>query len=444
MNIQLSDHFSYGKLIRFTMPSIVMMIVTSVYIVVDGFFVSNYAGKTAFTAVNLVMPILMILGTVGFMFGTGGTALVAMTYGAGDREKANQYFSLLTYVALGVGIFLAVFGILFIRPMAAALGARGELLEHCVVYGRIFLAALPFFLLQVMFQSFFSAAEKPQLGLLVTAAAGLTNMVLDAVLVVLLPQPYKLAGAAIATAVAEVVGGVIPLIYFFRKNSSILRLGKTVYDGKAIVRACANGSSEFMSNVSMNLVGILYNLQLMSYAGEDGVAAYGVMMYFSMIFSAAFMGYSIGVTPVIGFHYGAQNHRELRSLLKKSLYLIGVFGIAMVLSAEALALPVSRIFVGYDEQLLELTVSGFRIFGMCFAFMGFGIFVSGFFTALNDGLTSALMSFIRTLVLQSIAIMILPGIWGINGVWISVVAAEGMSLVLGSAFLIAKRKKYHY
>lgn len=444
MKIQLSDHFSYGKLIRFTMPSIIMMIVTSVYIVVDGFFVSNFAGKTAFTAVNLVMPVLMILGTVGFMFGTGGAALVSMTYGAGQKEKANQYFSLLTYVAAGVGTVLAVVGIALIRPLAALLGAEGELLEHCVVYGRIFLAALPFFLLQVMFQSFFAAAEKPNLGLLVTVAAGVTNMVLDALLVGLLPVEYKLAGAAVATTVAEAVGGVIPLVYFFRKNSSILRLGKTSFDGKAIVRACANGSSEFMSNVSMNLVGILYNLQLMSYAGEDGVAAYGVMMYFSMIFSSAFMGYSIGVTPVIGFHYGAQNHGELRSLLRKSLYLIGIFGAAMVASAEVLALPVSRIFVGYDSGLLELTVSGFRIFGLCFAFMGFGIFVSGFFTALNDGLTSALISFIRTLVLQSAAIIILPRLWGINGVWISVVAAEFMSLVLGSAFLVGKRKKYRY
>lgn len=444
MKIQLSDHFSYGKLIRFTMPSIIMMIVTSVYIVVDGFFVSNFAGKTAFAAVNLVMPVLMILGTVGFMFGTGGAALVSMTYGAGQKEKANAYFSLLTYVAAGVGAVLALTGILFIRPLAALLGAEGELLEHCVVYGRIFLAALPFFLLQVMFQSFFAAAEKPNLGLLVTVVAGVTNMVLDALLVPMLPMEYKLMGAAVATTVAEVVGGVIPLIYFFRKNSSILRLGKTSFDGKAIVRTCANGSSEFMSNISMNLVGILYNLQLMAYAGEDGVAAYGVMMYFSMIFSSAFMGYSIGVMPVIGFHYGAQHQGELHSLLRKSLYIIGIFGVAMVASAEVLALPVSRIFVGYDQNLLELTVSGFRIFGLCFAFMGFGIFVSGFFTALNDGLTSALISFIRTMILQSAAILILPRLWGINGVWISVVAAEFMSLVLGSAFLVGKRKKYRY
>lgn len=421
-----------------------MMIFTSVYSVVDGFFVSNFAGKTPFAAVNLIMPVLMILGTVGFMFGTGGTALVAKTFGEGDREKANRYFSLFVYVAFGIGIVLAVFGFIFIRQTASVLGADGELLENCVVYARIVLGALPFFVLQVMFQSFLVAAEKPQLGLVITLSSGMTNMVLDAVLVILLPQGYKLAGAAVATAAAQAVGGIVPLFYFFRKNSSILRLGRTEYDGRAIVKACANGSSEFMSNVSMSVVGILYNFQLMKYTGENGVAAYGVMMYVSMIFSAAFLGYSIGSAPVIGYHDGAQNHGELKGLLRKSLTLISIFGVSMVVSAELLAAPIADIFVGYDAGLRELTVSGFRIFALCFAFMGFGIFVSGFFTALNDGVTSALIAFLRTLVFQSAAIMILPLIFGLDGIWISVVAAEFMSLVLGSAFLIVKRKKYHY
>lgn len=444
MRIQLSDHFTYGKLIKFTLPSIAMMIFTSIYSVVDGFFVSNFAGKTPFAAVNLIMPVLQILGTVGFMFGTGGTALISNTYGAGDKEKANRYFSLIVYVAFGLGLTLAILGFVFIHPIAVFLGARGELLNNCVVYARIILCALPFFVLQMMFQSFFLAAEKPQLGLLVTISAGLTNMGLDAVLVILLPREYKLAGAAIATAFAQMVGGIVPLVYFFRENSSILRLGKTKYEGKAILKACTNGSSEFMSNVSMNLVGILYNLQLMKYAGEDGVAAFGVMMYVSMIFSAAFLGYTIGAAPVIGFHDGAQNHDELKELLKKSLVVIAVFGVAMVVLAELFGVPISKMFVGYDGDLLALTISGFRIFALCFAFLGFGIFVSGFFTALNDGLTSAFIAFLRTLVFQTAAIMILPMIWGISGVWISVVAAEFMSLVLGSAFLVMKKKKYHY
>lgn len=294
MHIQLSDHFTYGRLIQFTLPSIAMMIFTSIYLVVDGFFVSNFAGKTPFAAINLIMPVLMILGTVGFMFGTGGTALVAKTYGEGCKEKANRYFSLFVYVAFAAGILLAVLGFALARPIALLLGAEGVLLDSCALYARIILLALPFYILQVMFQSFFPAAEKPALGLTATITAGMTNIILDAVLVVFLPKEYKLAGAAIATALAQVVGGVVPLCYFFRENGSILRLGNTKYDGKAILKACTNGSSELMSNVAMNLVGILYNLQLMSYAGEEGVAAYGVMMYVSMIFSAAFLGYTWG------------------------------------------------------------------------------------------------------------------------------------------------------
>ena len=444
MNIRLSDHFSYGRLLRFTLPSIAMMIFTSIYSVVDGFFVSNFAGKTPFAAVNLIMPFLMVVSTVGFMFGTGGTAIVAKVLGEGDRDRANRYFSLFTYVAFGLGALFSVLGILFIRPIARLLGAEGALLENCVVYARINLAATPFFILQLLFQSFFIAAEKPQLGLAVTISSGVTNMVLDAVLVTLLPLPFKLTGAAIATAMSQAVGGVVPLFYFFRKNSSILQLGKTSYEGKAVLRACTNGSSEFMSNISMSIVGMLYNIQLMKYAGENGIAAYGVMMYVSMVFSGAFIGYSIGTAPVIGYHYGAQNHRELKSLLRKSICLINIFGICMVTAAQLLAVPLSKIFVGYDPALMALTVSGFRIFALSFLFMGFAIFSSGFFTALNDGLTSALISFLRTLVFQVAAVVLLPLIWGIDGVWISIVVAEVMAVMLGIVFLILKQKKFQY
>ncbi len=421
-----------------------MMIFTSIYGVVDGFFVSNFAGKTPFSAVNLIMPFLMILATVGFMFGTGGTAIVAKTFGEGNKEKANEYFSLFIYVAFALGIVFAILGIAFIRPISALLGAEGELLEDCVVYARVILIALPFYVLQLLFQSFFPAAEKPQLGLAVTVLSGVTNMVLDAVLVILLPQEYKLVGAAIATAMSQFVGGVIPLIYFFRKNSSILRLGKTKFDGRAILKACTNGSSEFMSNVSMSVVGMLYNIQLLKYAGENGVAAYGVMMYVSMIFSAAFIGYSIGVAPVISYHNGAQNYKESKGLFRQSLIIIGIFGISMVLAAEITALPLSKIFVGYDAELLSLTVSGYRIFAVSFIFMGFAIFSSGFFTALNDGLTSALISFLRTLVFQTAAVMLLPLLWGIDGVWISIVVAEAMAVVISAVFLAIRQKDYHY
>lgn len=444
MRIQLSDHFSYGKLVRFTMPSIAMMIFTSIYGVVDGFFVSNFAGKTPFAAVNLIMPFLMIVSTVGFMFGTGGTALVAKTFGEGKKEKANRLFSLFTYTAFVLGVILAVVSIVFLRPIAAFLGAEGELLENCVVYGRIILCALPFFVLQLLFQSFFVTAEKPQLGLIVTVCAGVTNMVLDAVLVTLLPQEYKLIGAAVATASSQTVGGVIPLFYFFRKNTSTLRLGKTKFDGRAIGKACFNGSSEFMSNVSMSVVGMLYNVQLLKYAGENGVAAYGVMMYVSMIFSGAFIGYSIGTAPVIGFHYGAQNHGELKSILRKSLTLIGGFAVLMVALSELSAVPLARLFVGYDSALMDLTVSGFRIFALSFLLMGFAIFGSGFFTALNDGLTSALISFLRTMVFQIAAVLILPLVLGVDGIWWSIAVAEGMAVLLTFLFLKIKQKKYGY
>ncbi len=442
--IQLSDHFTYGRLIRFILPSVGMMIFTSIYMVVDGFFVSNFAGKTPFAAVNLIMPLITIFAAVGFIFGTGGSAIVAKTFGEGDKEKANQYFSLFTYISFVLGVILAVIGIVFIRPIATILGAEGEMLNNACLYARIILLALPFNILQAYFQNFFITAEKPQLGFAVTLSSGVTNMVLDAILVVLLPQEYKLAGAAVATAMSQVIGGVVPLFYFGRENSSILRMTKANFDGKAIVRACVNGSSEFMSNVAVSLVGMLYNIQLLKYAGENGVAAYGVMMYVSMIFSAAFVGYSIGVAPVIGYHDGAQNHDELKSLLQKSLRMITVFGIAMTISAELLATPLAKMFVGYDTELMKLTVSGFRIFALSFVFMGFAIFASGFFTALNDGVTSAIISFLRTFIFQCGAVILLPMLWKVDGIWFSVVVAEVIAVIISAIFVVVKKKKYHY
>ena len=444
MKIQLSDHFTYSRLIRFTLPSMAMMIFTSIYGVVDGFFVSNFAGKTAFAAVNLIMPFLMITATVGFMLGTGGTAIVARALGEGRKEYANRCFSLFVYTALVLGVVIAVLGFVFIRPISAMLGASGQLLDDCAVYGRINLLALPFYILQLLFQTFFPAAEKPQLGFGVTVASGLTNMILDAVLVPLLPAPYKLMGAAAATALSQVVGGAIPLFYFLRPNKSLLRLGRTRFDGKTLRKACINGSSEFMSNVAMSVVSILYNWQLILYAGENGIAAYGVMMYVSFIFAAAFIGYSMGVGPIVSFHDGARNLPELHSLLRKSLILNGAGGAVMLLAAQLLATPLARVFVGYDAELMALTVSGFRIYALSFVFMGFGIFASGFFTALNDGLTSALISFMRTLVLEVAAVLILPLLFGITGVWASIVAAQALATVLAAVFLRIKQPRYGY
>lgn len=442
MKIQLSDHFDYKKLLRFTLPSIVMMIFTSIYGVVDGFFVSNFVGKTPFAAVNFIMPFLMILGAIGFMFGTGGSAIIAITMGAGEHEKAKRLFSMFVYVSLVCGAVIGVLGILFIRPVAVLLGADGIMLDNCVLYGRVILISLPAFILQYEFQSFFITAEKPQLGLAVTVAAGVTNMVLDALFVAVFR--WGLVGAAAATAFSQAVGGIVPLIYFGRPNSSLLRLSRTGFDGSALLKACTNGSSELMSNISMSVVSMLYNAQLMKYAGEDGVAAYGVLMYVNMIFLAAFIGYSVGVAPVIGYHYGAGNHEELKGLLKRSLVLTGIFSVGMLALAEGLARPLSMIFVRYDRELLNLTLKGFWIYSFSFLFAGIAIYGSSFFTALGNGLVSALISFLRTLVFQVAAVLIFPMVWGIDGIWISIVAAELMAALVTALFLIGKRKKYRY
>lgn len=442
MKIQLSEHFSYKKLLRFTLPSIIMMIFTSIYSVVDGFFVSNFVGKTPFAAVNFIMPFLMILGAFGFMFGTGGSALISKTMGEGDKERAQQLFSLFIYVSVGCGVVIAAAGIIFIRPVAALLGADGTMLEDCVRYGRIILIALPAYMLQFEFQSFFVAAEKPHLGLVVTIAAGVTNMTLDALLVAVFS--LGLVGAAAATAISQCVGGIIPLIYFLCPNSSILRLTRTKFDGRALFKACTNGASELMSNISMSIVGMLYNMQLMKYAGENGVAAYGVLMYVNFIFLAAFIGYSVGTAPIIGYNYGSGNHSELKNLLKKSLCLIGIFSVAMVVAAEGLAHPLASMFVGYDLELFKMTLRGFMIYSFSFLFSGIAIFGSSFFTALNDGLISALISFLRTLVFQVAAVLVFPLIWGIDGIWVSIVAAELMAVSVTVMFLLMKRKKYHY
>ncbi|MCI9321035.1 MAG: MATE family efflux transporter [Lachnospiraceae bacterium] len=442
MSIQLSDHFTYKKLLRFTLPSIAMMIFTSIYGVVDGFFVSNFVGKTPFAAVNFIMPFLMILGAFGFMFGTGGSALISKTMGEGDLPKANRLFSMLVCISVSLGIVIAVFGIIFLRPAASLLGAEGELLDYCVLYGRIILAAIPAFMLQQEFQSFFITAERPQLGLYTTVIAGVANMILDALFIAVFK--WGVAGAAIATAISQCIGGVIPILYFLRPNTSLLKLTKPSFDGKALLKTCTNGSSELMSNVSMSLVGMLYNIQLMKYAGENGVAAYGVLMYVCLIFIAAFIGYTIGTAPVIGYHYGAGNHDELKSLFKKSLVIIGVFSVGMLLLGEVLAKPLSVLFVGYDTDLLQLTLRGFAIFSFSFLFSGIAIYGSGFFTALNNGLISAVISFLRTLVFQVVAIIILPIVWGIDGIWVSIVAAEVMAAAVTILFWIANRNKYHY
>lgn len=440
--IQLSDHFTYTRLLRFVFPSIIMMIFTSIYGVVDGLFVSNYVGKTPFAAINLIMPFLMIMGAIGFMFGTGGSAVVSQALGEGKPDKANQYFSMMVYVVIGCGIVLTLVGLIVLRPIAAAFGAEGEMLENCVIYGRIILCALTAFMLQNVFQSFLVTAERPKLGLAVTIAAGVANMVLDFVFIVIFH--WGVVGAAAATAASQLIGGFVPLVYFFRPNTSLLKLVKTKTDAGILLKTCINGSSELMTNISLSLVNILYNFQLMRYIGEDGIAAYGVIMYVSFIFIAIFIGYSIGSAPVVGYHYGAGNHAELKGLFRKSLCLISVWNILLTVIAIVTAQPLARIFVGYDAELTALTRRGLCLYSLSFLVTGINIFGSAFFTALGNGVVSAAISFLRTLLLQIAAVLILPLFLGLDGIWLAIVAAELLALIITVGFFIKHGKYYHY
>lgn len=442
MRIQLSDHFTYKKLLRFVAPSIVMMLCTSLYSIVDGLFVSNFVGKTPFAAVNLIFPILMAMSTVGFMLGTGGSAIVSMTLGTGQREKANQYFSMLVYAGILLSVLLSILGFLFMPSIAAALGAEGELLKYTILYGRILVSGQTAFILQNMFQSFFPVAEKPELSLKISIAAGLTNFALDALFIIVFK--WGLAGAAAASVMGQVVGGIVPLIYFLRKNNSLLRLTKTKFEGRILLKACTNGSSEMLTNLSTSLVNVLYNLQLMRLAGENGIAAYGVIMYIYFIFAAIFIGYSIGGSPVISYHYGAGNRGELKNLFKMSLSIIGAAGIVLTILAEVLALPLTKIYVSYDAELLAMTCRGFRLYSLAFLFSGFNSFGSSFFTALGDGAVSAAISFLRTLVFQVAVILVLPALLGLDGVWLAIGVAEILALGVTIAFFVTKRKKYGY
>ena len=442
MRLQLSEHFSYGKLLRFTLPSIAMMIFTSVYGIVDGIFVSNFAGKTPFAAINLIMPYIMAVGCVGFMLGTGGTALIAKTLGMGDRKKANELFSMLTWVCIFCGLTLTVVSIGLLRPAAILFGAQGEMLSDCIAYGQIVLLSATAYILQFAYQSFCVTAEKANLSLIMTVGSGVCNILLDALFVAVFD--WGLIGAAAATAIAQIVGAAIPLVYFARPNNSLLRLGRFRFQGKELLQACTNGSSELMSNLSMSLVGILYNLQLIHFAGEDGVAAYGVIMYVNLIFLSIFIGFSIGSAPLIGYNYGADNGVELKNLLHKSLVVLSISALAMCVSALLLARPLSAVFVGYDKTLTDMTSRGFVIYAFSFLFSGFNIFGSSLFTALNNGLISALISFFRTLVCQVAAVLLLPLVMELDGVWLAVVTAELAAMVLTAFCFVKYRMRYHY
>ena len=442
MRIQLSDHFTYKRLLQFVLSPILMMIFTSLYGIVDGFFVSNYVGKIPFAAVNLVTPVCMALGTLGTMIGTGGSAIVSHVLGEGKREKANSYFSMLIVFAVILSLFLSIIGFVFARPIASALGAEGEMLENCVTYSRILYIALTPFVLQFIFQSFFVTAEKPSLSLIISVVSGIVNMLLDYLFIAVFD--WKIAGAAIATGIGQIAGGIIPLIYFAKKNDSLLQFTKPKFEGKILLRALTNGSSEMITNLSTSLVNILYNFQLMKIAGENGVAAYGIIMYVNFIFMAVFFGYSIGSAPVIGYHYGAGNHKELKNLFRKSIFLMTSTGLILTVLAEILTVPLVKIFANYDADLFSMTCQGFRLYSIAFVVMGVNVWGSAFFTALGNGAVSAAISFLRTLVFQIAAIFVLPVFWGINGIWFAIVAAELLALIITAGFFIGNKKKYQY
>lgn len=441
--ISLADNFDLRRLLKFVMPSVIMMVVSSVYVVVDGFFVSNFVGDKAFASVNIIMPFIMILSSIGYMFGTGGSAFVSMLMGQGKDEKANRVFSMLTYVLIIVGISVSIIGFIFVKPIAVMLGASPEMLPLCIKYTRISMISLTCFMLQNFFQSFLVTAEKPKLGLLVMVLAGINNIVFDAIFVGFLG--FGVEGAAVATVMSECIAGLVPILYFTsKKNTSRLRLGKASFDWKDLAKICGNGLSEFVTNISLSLVNIVYNIQLMKFIGSDGVAAYGVIMYVSAIFMSVFMGYSVGVAPVIGYKHGSEDKLALKSLFKRSVSIMIILGGILLVLAQLFAPIIANVFVGYNTGIKELTVYAFRIFSIAYVILGINMFGSAFFTALNNGGVSALLSLVRTLVFQLIFVLVLPILFGVNGIWFSVVASESVALIMTVIFFGKYKKVYGY
>lgn len=441
-NISISDHFTTRRLLRYALPTIVMMIATSIYSVVDGVFVSNFVGKTPFAAINLIYPAFMIIGAIGFMMGAGGSALVAKIIGEGDHPKANRTFSLVAYTTLSLGIIFSILCLIFLEPIAVWFGAEGEILGDCLRYGKLLLIGMPFFLLQGMFQPFMVAAERPSLGLKVSLAAGFTNILLDYLFIVVFD--WGLEGAALATSSSQIVAGVVPLVYFLRPNGSLLHLGKTRWDGKALLKTCTNGSSEMVSNISASVVVVLYNAQLLKHIGEDGVAAYGVIGYVLFIFIAVFLGYSTGCAPIVSYNYGAKRHDELRGVVRRSIRIIVFLSVGLTILAELLSAPLARLFVGYDAGLFELTCRALRIYSLSFLLCGLNIYASSLFTALNNGLISAIISFARTIIFECGAVIVIPLLMGIDGIWWAISFAEGGALIMSAVFFLANLRRYQY
>lgn len=442
MAIKLSDHFTSGRMIKFALPSIAMMVFTSIYCVVDGLFVSNFAGTDAFAALNIVIPIAVALGAVGFMLGTGGAALVAKIMGEGDQDRANGLFTFIICASFVISGLLTLISILLLEPFLQLLGAEGVLLEDGMIYGRIMLAGLVFAVLQNAFQSFFIAAEKPTVGLIVIVIAGLTNMVLDYVFIALLG--WGIAGAASATIIGQAFAAIAPFFLFRKSRGYRLVFTKPIIDFRALGKTCANGSSELMTELAASIVSTVYNYQLMVMIGPDGVAAYGVIMYLAFVFTAIFFGFCMGIGPVISYHYGARNHDELKGLFKKSMIITGVVGLAMFLLSQLLAQPFVGMFVGYDPNLAIMAEHGLRIYSISFLICGINIFGSALFTALNNGKVSAFISFMRSLVFETSTVLVLPIFFGAEGIWFAIIVAESCALIITALMMFLLSKRYHY
>lgn len=443
MNIQLSDHFDYKRLIIFTVPSMMMMILSSIYGMVDGYFVSNFVGKNALAAINLIMPFPMICSAIGMMLGSGGAALIARTLGRKQNERANRIFSLVITVSTLIALVSAILGAIFIPEISVLLGANEAILDECVVYGRIFMFSLVPFALQSIFDVLLVTAERPRLGLVFTICAGLTNIVLD--LLLLGYFHLGIEGAAWATFFSSLVGGVGPLLYFLLPNKSMLRLAsKPIWDGRVLQKICWNGSSEMISSISGSVCAILYNLQLMSLMGEDGVAAYGVIMYVDFIFISLLGGYMMGLENIVAYHHGAENHEEVKSLRQKSLKFVAIMGLLMFVAAELSAGALANFFVGYDQALTELATHAFRLYASAFLVMGFNSFASSFFTALGNGSISATISFCHTFVFEILAVLLLPLCLGADGIWLSLLVAECCCLLVSWFFFKRNQKRYQY
>ena len=442
MSLKMSGHFTYKRLLRFVISPILMIICTAVYGVVDGFFISNYVGKVPFAAVNLVMPVDLVPVAIGFMIGEGGNALISKKLGENKRGIANQYFSLLIYTTAVIGVVLSLAGYAFTPVIADILGANDQLKPYCVEYGRILFAAQFFYVLQNIFQSFFIAAGKPDLSLKVSLLSGGINVLLDVLFIVVLQ--WGVAGAAWATALGQVAGGMAPLAYFARKNSSLLQITRTRLNLPVLFKTFTNGSSDMVSVLSASVITALYNYQLLSIAGEDGVAAYGAIMYITFIFMSIYLGYASGSAPLISFQYGAKNHEELHNLVRKSIVLMLGMGMVITMTAELAAEPLLGAFVGYDKELFSLTLHGYRIYVLAFLLMGLNIWGAALFTALNNGLVSAAISFLRTFGFEMAAVLLLPLWLGIDGIWISIFVAELCTCFFTVYFVMRKGEVYHY